>query len=312
MRATGLLVLAALLGAALAGCAEKETSVDSKEGPGAAGADLGSIGGLVVDDERRAVPDASVELVELSRSEQADGGGRFVFLKVPSGEYTLHASANGFRPQDLKVRIEPGENAVVRLEVAALPSPVAHVETDHYTALISCMVYTAYYFTHCSSPYTAAYETARSEGVNLSTLGAPQDPLSNNYRHNFSARADNTGIVSELIWKPNADATKYMWLTLTCPWYDPITDACIGPQGRAANNTQAEPVVYAHRRGPSPLRVEWQHPRPTWLPWVMSKATLTGDIDTYAGAAVDQRLEMYNSVFYGGSVPHNWSILDAS
>lgn len=77
------------------------------------------------------------------------------------------------------------------------------------------------------------------------------------------------------------------------------------PPGQAQ---PSEANVYARKRGPSPLRVEWQHPRSDWLPWVMARARITGTSEQYVGLALNQRFEMFNTVFYGGAVPDGWSV----
>jgi hypothetical protein len=62
------------------------------------------------------------------------------------------------------------------------------------------------------------------------------------------------------------------------------------------------------------LRIELQ-PRdvkPEWLPTIMARAYLSGPVERPAGAALDQRIEMYNSVFYGLNVPRGWTIFEAT
>jgi len=286
----------------LAGCAGnpgKSAGATSSPDPTL---DLGTIGGVVVDDERLPIPDARVTLVEIDKSTTADGGGRFVFLKVPPGAYTLRAAAGGYESGEIKVELGPAEDLVLRLELRLIPSPRAYFETDIGALYHTCMLYTLLYVSHCTAPYTTAYESLARQGVAPSQI--PPDLAENVYRHNFTIGPNHTGIVSELVWEANSDATNYMWLTLTCGWYDPVSDGC-APPGQAAAAT------FAGRRGPSPLRAEWVHPEPAWLPWVMAKARVTGDIDQYAGASVDQRLTVYNTVFYFGAVPTDWTILTA-
>ena len=292
-----ILLVATLL---LAGCAAKPGKSADAAASHDPTVDAGTIGGLVVDDERRPIADARVVLVETDESTTTDGGGRFVFLDVPPGQYTLRSTAGGYENGQMQVALGPGEELVLRLELRLIPSPKAYYETDIGALYHTCMVYTLLYVSHCTAPYTTAYESLARQGVAPSQV--PPDLAENVYRHNFTVGPNHTGIVSELVWTPNSEATNYMWLTLTCGWYDPVSDGC-APPGQTAAPT------YTGRRGPSPLRAEWVHPEPAWLPWVMAKARVTGDIDQYAGASVDQRLTTYNTVFYFGPVPTDWSVL---
>ncbi len=286
----------------LAGCAGTPAKSASATQPADPAVDAGSIGGVVVDDERVPIADARVTLVETKESTTADGGGRFVFLQVAPGAYTVRATAGGYQTGEVNVELGPGEDLVLRLELRLIPSPKAYFETDIGALYHTCMLYTLLYVSHCTAPYTTAYESLARQGVAPSQV--PPDLAENVYRHNFTVGANHTGIVSELVWTANSDATKYMWLTLTCGWYDPVSDGCAPPGQTAA-------AMFVGRRGPSPLRAEWVHPEPGWLPWVMAKARVTGDIDQYAGASVDQRLTVYNTVFYFGPVPTDWSVLTA-
>lgn len=288
----------------LAGCAEEPTAPNEATRAPEGDADTGSIGGIVFDEERLAIPDVRLTLLEQGESTTSDGGGRFVFLDVPAGTHTLRATVVGFEQGEQQVELGPGEDVVVRLELRAIPAPNAYFETDVGELHHACMLYTALYVSHCTAPYTTAYESLARQGYPPSQFGLPPDLAENVYRHNFTVGPGSTGIVSELVWTANSDATRYMWFTLACGWYDPVSDGCAPPgQGAAA--------TFAGRRGPSPLRAQWVHPEPAWLPWVMAKARVTGDLDQYVGASIDQRLTSYNTVFYVGSVPEGWSVLPA-
>jgi hypothetical protein len=286
----------------LAGCTDKPSAPATATGTLDSNLDEGSIGGVVFDDERLPIADARLTLTERDESTTSDGGGRFVFLHVPPGTYTLRAVAGGHERGEQRVTLQPGEGLVVRIELRLIPSPKAYFETDIGALYHTCMLYTLLYVSHCTAPYTTAYEAASRQGVSLGAYGVPPDLAENVYRHNFTVGPDHTGIVSELEWRANSEATEYMWLTLNCGWYDPVSDGC-APPGQGAAPT------FAGRRGPSPLRAQWVHPEPSWLPWVIAKARVTGDLDQYAGASVDQRLTVYNTVFYFGPAPEDWSVL---
>jgi len=293
------LILATLL---LSGCAQRDARTTAAQSSQGAPVDSASIGGIVFDDERLPIAEARLVLVERNQATTSDGGGRFVFLELPADTYTLRATAFGYDSGEQRVTVAPGEEVVLRIELRLIPAPNAFFETDIGALYHTCMLYTLLYVSHCTAPYTTAYESLSRQGVAPAQYGLPPDLVENVYRHNFTVGDNHTGIVSELVWTANSEATEYMWFTLTCGWYDPVTDGCAPPGEGAA-------ATFAGRRGPSPLRAEWVHPQPQWLPWVMAKARVSGDIDQYVGASVDQRLTAYNTVFYFGPVPEDWSVL---
>lgn len=298
----------------LTGCS---AGPDSSEPAGPQGADepadpdaVGAVAGVVVDDERRPLAEAEVRLLPTDRVERTSDEGRFTFAKVPVGVYTLNVTANAHHPRETLVNVTAARTTSLLVILVPLPTEVSFHETTQYSGLQQCMIYTSVYLASCSQPYTAAYYTARSNGVNLSQYGLPEDVLTNKYRYNFSVRLEHTGIVSELIWTPASDAARYYKLVVGCAvWYDPIIDECV-PPGESATSGRG---IYAVARGVNPLRIEWDaHDWDEWLPWVMSRAYLSGPVDRPAGAALDQRIDMYNTVFYGARVPRDWTILGES
>lgn len=56
----------------------------------------GAIYGLILDPGGRAVPDASVELVELKRRVSSDAAGGYRFENLPAGDYTIRISAEDY------------------------------------------------------------------------------------------------------------------------------------------------------------------------------------------------------------------------
>lgn len=271
---------------------------------------VGAVSGFVVDDEQRPLMDAIVRLDPAQRSTKTNGEGRFVFARVPVGVYELNATLDGFHAAALRVNITEGRTETALVTLVALPSAVAYYETFPYAGVQRCMIYTSVYLASCSQPYTAVYYTALGAGVNLTQFGLPNDPIDNKYRASFEVRENYTGLVSELAWTATTDASRYYKLVLSCPWYDPVIDDCV-PPGETGPTNEA---TYAVARGVSPLRIELNPKdiRADWLPTVMARAYLSGPVDRPAGAALDQRIEMYNSVFYGLEVPRDWTIFTAS
>jgi len=291
------LLLVALLLAGCSGGGAGEQGVPGDDGaPKGHSGEVGAVSGLVMDDERQPIAGAEVRLVELSRNTTSNAEGRFVFSKVPVGSYVLNATANGFHGGDVKVTVEATRTSSLLVTLLPLPRDVAFHVTFPYEGMQDCMVYTSVFLMSCSYPYTAGVGTAAQHGVNLTQYGVPADVQTNRYKYNFSVGADHTAIISELVWKAATDSSRYYKLQLSCAWYDAVVDDCL-PPGQTAPSAD---TTYAVARGISPLRIEWkQDMKPKWLPWIMARAYLSGPVDKPAGAALSQRISMYNTVFYG-------------
>lgn len=74
----------------------------------------GSIAGTITDPSGAPIPGAVVKLTGANQSlpvqAEADEDGRFVFLSVPTGEFHLAVSAQGFRTQELTGTVHPNEH----------------------------------------------------------------------------------------------------------------------------------------------------------------------------------------------------------
>jgi hypothetical protein len=305
MRAT-LPVAALLLSMVLGGCAGSSAPQSNEaSGGGAADADaVGALQGSVYDDERRPIEGANVGLFPLGKNDTTDANGRFSFRQIPVGDYVLQITKAGYFDTNQNASVAPRRTTSLVSLIVPLPADVSYHFTFPYVGNHQCMVYTNVFLGSCSHPYTAAHGTLRSNGVNLSQFGAPTDVLKNNYRYNFSADRGHTEIVSELVWKAQTDASRYFVLQLSCAWYN----AAVKP----GETTWANENTYVKARGVSPLRVEWSaHESQVYekkSTWIMSRAYLSGPADRPAGVAVDQKFEMYNTVFYGAPAPDGWSV----
>jgi hypothetical protein len=111
--------------------------------------------------------------------------------------------------------------------------------------------------------------------------------------------ANHSKVISELFWEATSTAATHQVLIIACGWWDPVLDECVPP------GTTTTGVRYFGKVGTSPIRIEWEHPEPDHLPWVMARANVNGNFSDMkpAGIALDQKIEMYNTVFYGGDPP---------
>ncbi len=293
-------VLLLWTGVVLAGCA------GGNSGPNAADAvpesGTGVLAGLVTDDEARPVADARVQAPAHGLNATSDADGTFRLEDVPAGNVTIVVTHPEFENHSRHVEVVADTEVTLTLALVPLPTEEAFFELFPFAGFQQCMWYTPAFKSGCGYPYTALFYTAHDNGMNLSQYGAPSDVFDNQYRYNFSVRPEHTGIVSELVWVAATDAAKYYSLELSCAWYDPVVDDCVPP----GETTWDPQNTYAVARGISPLRIEWEHERPDWLPWVMSRAYLSADVNAPVGAALEQKVEMFNTVFYGGPVPEGY------
>jgi hypothetical protein len=93
-----------------------------------------SLRGVVVDEQRLAIPRATLRIEDLNgglRRSIEVSGGSFEFAALQPGEYRLTAEADGFQPRQVRIRIEVNQRARLDLTLAAkgLDERVEVVET---------------------------------------------------------------------------------------------------------------------------------------------------------------------------------------
>jgi hypothetical protein len=204
------------------------------------------------------------------------------------------------------VELTPGETTELTFTLRALPANGTYHESFPYVGLQPCQWYLEGTIAHCTLPYTAVHGAAKRQGVNLSQYGAPPDVQDTKDRFNFSVRPDHTGVVSELYWKASSLGAVYQVLVIMCPWYDPVWDECVPPDAPPGNVG----VRYFAKVGTSPISIKWKHPETKHLqlaPFVWSRANVNGADDRPVGVAIDQKVEFYNTVFYGAEPPEGFT-----
>lgn len=276
-------------------------TVDAGGGEGGDG--TGKIRGLVTDDERQPLADVQVAILKPRVSVRTDASGAYAFLNLPPGDYVVAANRLGYDDAIANVKLADGETkwhnfTLAPLAVADEPYP----QYSTHKAKLQCMLKTAAWVSSCSYPYTAVYLSAKDHGVNLSSYGVPADIMDNKWRYNFSVEHGAKSIVSEMTWKAQSSMANTLWLRLCTPEYDPVADDCL--------------KQYASVAGANPLVTTWSVPK-DMVPktakraWVMSAVWPTGSDPTNptdTGVFLDQTVEMFNTVWYNGEPPENWSI----
>ena len=91
----------------------------------------GVIQGTVEDEQGATVPGASVEVrnveTNLTRALATDEGGRFVFLQLPPGRYTLTASKQGFatlKQEEFPLTVGQAANLDLKMKVSGVSETI--------------------------------------------------------------------------------------------------------------------------------------------------------------------------------------------
>src|SRR5690606_34194654 len=69
-----------------------------------------SISGHVIDDKGKAIPMATVQLIEIAQGTQADENGRFRLEHIASGSYTLQVSNIGYQSVSENIKVKTNQN----------------------------------------------------------------------------------------------------------------------------------------------------------------------------------------------------------
>ncbi len=289
----------------LAGCAGTDDGEEQDEE--IVSEDLGAIEGRVLDDEDIGVTAVQVALRGSDELYATNGLGEFLIPYVAPGEHIVDVAKIGFQSQSVPVRVDPEQVATltIRLTPQAVPE-ATYYETTTFTGYYECALGAGVWVSACSYPYTAVYLGLRDGAcpqppactpplVNLSNYGFQPDIQRNEFRYNFTVEPNATQVVSEMAWSPNTVISKNMQLIISCPDYDPVADDCNGP-------------TYARTNGQTPVRVVWNASQVRDPPqWVMARGYLPFTIPQ---VAFNQRFDMWNTVFYHGPAPEDFSILD--
>ncbi len=294
-----------MIGIALAGCLGGGTDTLDEGDDDAEPFDetTGAIEGAVLTPELFPVQDAVVGIPALEVQTFTDEAGKFLLGHVPAGEHRVVVQAIGHESVANRVDVVAGEILSIQFSIAVLPVAEAYHELFPFSGYQSCQWYVPIGLSTCTLPYAQAYGFLHQNGYNLSQYGLPEDPLPSRDKYNFTMSGNHTGVISELIWEPASAAASHQALIIACGWWDPVLDECV-PPGETTTG-----VRYFGKVGTSPIQIHWTHPEPDHLPWVMSRANVNGNTSEGkpAGIALDQRIDMYNTVFYGAEPPTQYT-----
>jgi carboxypeptidase family protein len=267
--------------------------------------------GQITDAEARPLPDADVGLRGTAFVTRTDAAGSFQFVDVEPGRYLLDVARLGYAPFAREVAVTAGEEVKIEIQLIPIVIPQASYYRVHpFAGFLECALGSAAWVSPCSYPYTAAFIAARDgycveeppappactpKAVNGSQYGLPEDIQTNQWRYNFTVEPGAAEVVSEMMWTPASAAATTMVLVLSCAQYDPVLDNCS--------------PTYADVEGKSPLRKAWKTDNLAPPQWVMSRTYLPFD---GAQVALQQKFDVWNTVWYNAPAPEGWTILDES
>lgn len=280
-----------LVASVLAGCAGKATpSIDDPTE--SIDPSLGSVAGVVVDEESIPVGDAEVGISDnVTANVRTDVNGAFLLANVPQGRYSLSASKAGFHPTTITVEV--GEEEDVEGMVITL-HPVIEDPDPTYVP------FTGSGFISCSVNQAAA-------GLTF-THPCAFDP---NYQPYFefpvNVSAGLVGVLLEMEWTPTTSFTAQELRLML--WKDPV---CAG--------VRCDGQVMGGNNGPSPRRLvlgspttPLRHSLTIGAEDYVAAMALVGQADDVGANPTDthivfqQQVDFYINVFYRMAVPEDFT-----
>lgn len=102
--------------------------------------EYGEINGIVTDDSQLPIAAASIVLDDDTQSTESNPDGTFALSYVDAGTHDLTIKKDGFTDQTLRVTVEPGVTADLKITMVAVASAAEYVETIVKTGFVLCGV----------------------------------------------------------------------------------------------------------------------------------------------------------------------------
>lgn len=338
----GIVVLFVVAGCVQASGDEDATSSTEPAGPiGPADVDpnseFGVLQGTVVDEENAPIVGALVAIEGAQVQTSTNDLGVFAFRDLAPGRYTVLVGALGFESAGRVVDVTAGQltSAAFVLRAIDIEDEVFY-EVLHFTGFYDCALASPVWISSCSYPYTNAVGTLQNgtcepyfthictpaPGVNVSNYGAPRDVQNNLFRHNITIRQNVGQLHAEVMWTPSSAAATRMNILIVCGDYDPVWDDCMiglrygpgsGVNGPSPIKSVIERENWEDEEGneyngfytPEANGTKWDLNLHDEI-WVMNYVGLPfGDPQI----AFQQKFELYDTVFYNGNGPDDWTVL---
>jgi len=309
----------------LAGCADTPAvSTIGGKGP-ISDADLldedtGAIQGHVSTEDLLPIQGALVALRGTEFSDVSDENGFFLFRGVPPGQHTLDVVALGYSAVGRLVSVEAGQvaNIAISLTTIAIPD-LAYVAVLQTSGFLECALGARVFVAPCTYGYRSIWGNAHNAGINLTSLaGLPSDLHDNKFWLNFTINPGAQQLIAELVWEPGSAAATTMQLFILCGDFDYVLNECTELH-RYGVNTSTSPVRVDVNmmdknedgddnmtKGCPESKFCVTNGKPVW--WTNDVAM---PFSTPA-VAFQQRFDVYDSIFYNGQAPEDYTILPDS
>ena len=312
----GKLALLVAAGFLLAGCVGTGSSTGTDNGGQGPAApqdadiepDKGIVQGMILDEEQRPVEGASVQVRGFDQIATTDAEGKFRLINIMPGPQTLDVGRLGYQTIARQLEIVAGQTVELTILLTAIEvTSEVYAEVFRFVGFFECALGTSAWISSCSYPYTAVWGTAKENGVNLSSYGAPQDIQKNTHRFNFTVKPGIEELVVEMTWQPASAAATRMLLMHLCGDYDYVYDECkerhrYGPGNGYVNANPIQGRIegkqfekgcpgskFCVKKGPI---------------WVMAYAGLPFGNPQLA---FQQKIEIFDSAFYNGPAPEDYT-----
>jgi hypothetical protein len=301
LRAPPFMVLVVLTAGCVGGPAEtKATTSLAPSGDGA-------ITGVILDDSLQPVADATVRALKDQKeaaSTKTDAGGAFALRGLAPGTYLLSVSKPGFKTFNQSVDVIAGNPSEVRMGLVSAPIDTSYHQTMNEAGVVLCGV-------ALKAPlYSPNNTTARGNVCVLAAQSGQTDVDRAQIRWFFKF-TNSSGYISETTWKPSSSLTKRMDL-----FWTPLLDDGASTPAFYGGGSWTSPM-----RARVPIKMVFDQikktPTQSCKPdhcMLLSYHYVGGSVldDTYpvnAGAAYNQRYDVWTTVFYNGELPETFSVL---
>lgn len=253
------------------------TSVTSAEPRG----DVGAIAGLVVDDAQLPVADAEVRFADDAAARAVtDAKGRFRISDARPGSHTLVVERDGFKATTVTVAVVAAETVFTTVSLVEIPRPVPRVVSYQAEAIIEL-------------------------GVNALGVYYYDNSSGTQYRDIFyDLPGDAESAVVGLRWTASS-AVSAKWMLLSVWLSDP---QCRGWCKQAAEGVGRSPLTARVDDIPTARDDHWGLSLNPYVaiepPCMIATLSSCADApDAVAQIALDQRFELYTTLFFVDSAP---------
>jgi hypothetical protein len=304
----------------LSGCAAKTPTIASHPEPpkakldptAVAGADTGVVQGHVRSDDLLPIAGAIVGLTQSGPEDKTDEAGLFVLRDIAPGKHVLVAQRLGYGSVARSVQVVAGQVATLEITLKAMEVPKeVYSETVQTPGYLECGFGMAAFAAPCTYPYRLVHGNAMKYGVNLTNYGFAPDLHPNRFWLNITVKPGADQLVAEMVWRAGSAAAQTMRLFILCGDFDPTLNECTqgiryGNGNGFAGTSPVRVTIDAKefRTKGCPASKFCLKDKPIWvandvaLPWA-----------TPPQVAFQQKVEVWDTVFYNGPGPDGFTVL---